>query len=613
MFRAMLIAALLSCLPLSAQAAEKMHGLSMYGDLKYAADFTHLDYVNPNAPRGGTIRFAGQGTFDSLHPHIIKGVAAPGLSLTVQTLLSGTDDEPFSEYGQLAESVEMPEDRSFVIFNLNPAARFHDGKPVLASDVVWTFNTLIEKGHPFYRAYYADVVEVKAEDKHRVKFTFKAAGNRELPLIMGQLPVLAEHDWKNRDFAATQQEPILGSGPYKVAKVDAGRRIEYTRVKDWWAADLPINKGRYNFDTITYDLFRDQAVLLQALFAGEYDVREENIAKAWTGEYTHPAVTSGKIKKEEIAHNIPTGMQAFIFNIRRPFFSDVAVREALQYAFDYEWSNKQFASGAYKRTASYFENSELAARGLPEGRVLEILQELAKKYPEAVPARALTEAYQNPVTDGSGRGIRANLGKAKKILEDAGWKLGDDGVLAKNGQALKFEILSNSEAFERWVQPMIGNLKKLGIVATLRVVDTAQYQNRMDSFDFDVTVSTFGQSLSPGNEQRDFWHSEKADVAGSRNLIGIKNPAIDAVIDMIINAPDRAELVARAQALDRLLLWDFYVIPQWHIGAHRVAYWDKFGRPSTPAKYGLGIADTWWFDSEKVARLSAGAAQGAGN
>ena len=579
------------------------HGLSMYGDLKYAQDFTHFDYVNPDAPKGGALRLAAQGTFDNLNPYILKGVSAPGLSLTFDTLMDGSRDEAFSEYGLLAERVEMAHDRSYVVFDLRPQARFHDGVAVTADDVVFTFNTLMDKGHPFYKAYYADVKEVKAESKLRVRFTFKMAGNRELPLIIGQMPVLPKHFFADKDFAATTLKPVLGSGPYKVKSVEPGRKIVYERVADWWAKDLGIAKGRYNFDVISFDLYRDQAVLLQALLAGEYDLREENIAKAWTDDYKHPSIDRGYIVKAEIPHDIPTGMQGFVYNTRRAVFADPRVREALNYAFDFEWSNANFASGTYKRTDSYFENSELASTGLPQGRELEILTDLAKQYPDAVPPRVFTDVYTNPKTDGDGRSVRANLLKAKALLEQAGWHVGQSGLLEKDGQVFRFEILLSSPSFERWVLPMIGNLKKLGIVATLRTVDTAQYQNRMDSFDFDLTVGTFGQSLSPGNEQRDYWSSTKVDEKGSRNIAGIKNPAIDALIDMVINAPDRAELLQRVHALDRILLWNFYVIPQWHIDYHRVAYWNKFGQPKVPAKYGLGVADTWWIDAAKAKDL----------
>lgn len=366
-------------------APQPVHALAMHGDPKYPADFTHFEYTNPAAPKGGTLRLAAMGTFDNLNPYILKGVGAPGSMLPFQTLLTNASDEAFTEYGLLAKSIEMPEDRGQVTFNLYPEARWHDGTPLTADDVVWTFNTLMEKGHPFYKAYYANVEKVTAENKHRVTFKFNMTGNRELPLIMGQMPVLPKHFFEGKDFAQTTLQPIVGSGPYKVKSVKDGSRITYERVKDWWAKDLPVVKGQYNFDEIVYDLFRDETVLLQALFSGNYDVRIENIAKAWNEEYDNQrAVKEGWIKREEIPHSLPAGMQGFVFNIRRDVFKDPQVRAALNYAFDFEWSNKKFAGGKYKRTDSYFENSELAAEGLPAGKELEILEPFRDRLPESV-------------------------------------------------------------------------------------------------------------------------------------------------------------------------------------------------------------------------------------
>lgn len=585
----------------AADTPKPLHGIAMHGAPKYAADFTNLEYANPDAPKGGEMRLAVAGTFDSLNSYIIKGVAAPGIGMVYQTLMANTEDEAFSEYGLLAETTEIPEDRSWVVFNLRKEARWQDGKPVTADDVVWSFDTLMSKGHPFYKAYYANVKSAVAESPIRVKFTFNMTGNRELPLIMGQMPVLPKHFWKGKDFAKSTLDLPLGSGPYKVKSVDPGRRITYERVKDWWAKDLPIVKGQYNFDTIVYDVYRDETVLLQAFFSGNYDFRQENIAKSWNAEYNQPAVRQGLIKKEEIHHSLPAGMQAFAFNIRRPMFQDARVRESLGYAFDFEWSNKQFAYGTYKRTQSYFANSELASSGLPAGRELEILE----KFKGQVPEQVFTKEFSLPKTSGTGQDMRQNLSTAKSLLATAGWQVGKDGLLEKDGKPFKFEILIGSETFERWINPMIANLKKLGIQATLRVVDAAQYQHRLESFDFDMTVSTFGQSLSPGNEQRDFWNSAKADIKGSRNLIGIKNPVVDQLIDMVISAPDREELITRTRALDRVLLWNYYVIPQWHLDYFRVAYWDKFGKPAVSPKYGLGVIDTWWYDAEKAAKIAS--------
>jgi microcin C transport system substrate-binding protein len=602
LFTTTLFLALFSLPPLAlAETVTPAPGIAMHGAPKYAADFKHLDYVNPEAPKGGTLHLAEEGTFDSLNPYVLRGIAAPGVDMIYQTLMTSTEDEAFSEYGLLAETIETPQDRSWVVFNLRPEARWNDGKPVTAEDVVWTFNTLMTKGHPRFSAYYANVKSAVAESPRRVKFTFNMAGNRELPLIVGQLPVLPKHYWEGKDFATSTTETPLGSGPYKVLSVEPGRRITYERVKDWWAKDLPIMKGRYNFDTIVYDVYRDNTVLLQALFSGNYDFRAENVAKSWHAEYDQPPVRAGLIKKEEIHHSLPAGMQSFAFNTRRKMFQDAKVRQALGYAFDFEWSNKQFAYSSYTRTQSYFANSELASSGLPQGRELEILQ----KFKGQIPDEVFTGEYSAPKTSGSGQDLRQNLSTAKKLLTAAGWRMGKGGLLEKDGQPFKFEILMDSPVFERWIDPMISNLKKLGIEAKLRLVDATQYQKRKDDFDFDMTVANFGGTLSPGNEQRDLWGSAKADVRGSRNLIGIKNPVVDQLVELVITSPDRAELIARTHALDRVLLWNYYVIPNWHLNYFRVAYWDKFGRPAISPKYGLGVVDTWWHDAEKAAKIAS--------
>ncbi len=580
----------------SAAAPAAVPAVAMHGTPKYGADFTHFEYTNPDAPKGGQIRLAASGTFDTLNGFIIKGVPAPGLGMIYQPLTSKSDDEAFTQYGQIAQTIEMPEDRSWVVFNLRKEAKWSDGKPLTADDVVFTFNTLMKDGHPFYRAYYANVKEAKAETPTRVKFTFNMAGNRELPLIMGEMQVLPRHYWEGKKFDATTLEAPIGSGAYKIKSVDAGKRIVYERVKNWWGENLPVNKGQYNFDTVVYDLYRDETVLLQALFAGEYDFRAENQAKAWNSEYNTVPVTEGWIKKDEIHHSLPSGMQGFIFNTRRNIFSDVLTRRALGYAFDFEWSNKQFAFGSYKRTNSYFDNSELAATGRPQGRELEILE----KYRGKIPNEIFVDEFKSPVTDGSGADMRDNLSMAKRLLAAAGWRMGAGKVLVRGADVMKFEILLSSPMFERWVGPFAANLKKLGAVVTVRTIDPTQYQNRMDSFDFDVTVGTFGQSLSPGNEQRDYWGSDKVNVKGSRNLIGIKDPVVDELIDLVITAKDREELLAATHALDRILLWSYYLIPHWHIDYFRIAYWDKFGRPDITPKYGLGIPYNWWYDKKKA-------------
>ncbi len=583
-----------SLLSAPAQAVEPSHGIAMHGDLAYGPDFTHFEYSNPDAPKGGSLKLAAQGSYDSLNPFILKGISPPGISLTYDTLMVQSEDEPFSEYGLIAETVEVPDDRSWIIVNLRPEARFHDGSPITADDVVFTLETLKTRAHPFYRSYYSAVTEVEKLAPRRVKFHFEDGENRELPLIVGQMPVLSKAGWQGRDFGKTTLDPWLGSGPYRVAKVDPGRSITYERVDDYWARDLPVNRGRYNFDTIRYDYYRDTTVALQALKAGEYDLRQENISKNWATAYDFAALHDGRFKKVEIPDQRPSGMQAFLFNTRRPVFADPRVRRALAYAFDFEWTNKNLFYGAYQRTSSYFENSELAARGLPN----EAERALLEPYAGQLPTELLSEEYRVPASDGSGN-ARRNLRQAARLLKQAGWVV-ERGKLvnAKTGTPMRFEILLVSPAFERVVLPFTRNLKRLGIEAKVRTVDATQYQNRLETFDFDLIVSNIGQSLSPGNEQRDLWHSSQATIPGSRNLAGISDPVVDALIEQVITAPDRQTLVDRTRALDRVLLWGHYVIPQWHLQSFRVAYWDKFGRPARSPKYGLAVVDTWWAKPE---------------
>ena len=574
------------------------YGLSMYGDLKYGPGFTHFDYTNPRAPKGGQVKLAAIGTFDSLNPFILQGVAATGLGDTFETLMEGSADEPFSEYGLIAERIEVPADRSWVAFTLRPEARFHDGKPITAADVIWTFDTLKSKGHPFYRSYYSRVVQAEELGPRQVRFSFSPGDNRELPLILGQLPVLSKAYWSAHDFEKTTLEPPLGSGPYRVASIEPGRSIVYERVKDYWGAQLPVRAGRGNFDTIRYDYYRDTTVALEAFKANQYDFREENMAKNWATGYDTSAVAAGLIKKEQIPNEVPTGMQAYVYNTRRPIFRDRRVREALGYAFDFEWTNKYLFYGAYTRTKSYFSNSELASRGLPSPAEIQILEPFRGQEPEAV----FTTEYAPPKTDGSGE-IRAGLIRALKLLADAGWTLKDMRLVdTRSGAPMQFEILLADPSFERVTLPFTKNLERLGITAGVRTVDTAQYQNRVDNFDFDMTVGSWPESLSPGNEQIDYWTSQRADVPGSRNLAGIKDPAVDRLADLVIAAGDRQSLVDRTRALDRVLLWGQYVIPQWHITAFRVAYWDKFARSASAPKYTLGF-DTWWIDAAKEAAL----------
>ena len=575
------------------------HGLSIHGDLKYGPGFKHFEYANPDAPKGGDVRLPAIGTFDNLNPFILKGVAAAGLGQLFDTLTVASADEPSSEYGLIAESVEVPADRSWVVFTLRPEARFHDGSPITADDVIWTFQTLKTKGHPFYRAYYAQIAKAEAQGPLKVKLTFGAGENRELPVIAGQLPVLSKAYWSKRDFEKTTLEPPLGSGPYRVESVDAGRSLVYRRVKDYWGAKLPVRAGQNNFDTIRYDYYRDSTVALEAFKAGQYDFRQENSAKNWATAYAIPAFTQGLIKKEEIPNQVPTGMQAFVFNTRRSIFQDHRVRQALGYAFDFEWANKNLFYGAYTRTRSYFSNSELASSGLPGPEELKVLEPFRGR----VPPEVFAKEYQPPVTDGSGD-IRANLREALGLLKEAGWVVqGGKLANARTGEPMQFEILLDDPNFERITLPFVKNLERLGVTARVRTVDAAQYQKRVENFDFDMVVGGWGQSLSPGNEQTDFWNSERAGIAGSRNLAGVRDPVVDKLVELVISAPDRPSLVARTRALDRVLLWGFHGIPHYHIRTFRVAYWDKFERPRVSPKYALGFPDTWWVDAKKEAAL----------
>jgi microcin C transport system substrate-binding protein len=583
----------------SQEAAKVVHGLAMHGEPKYGPDFAHLDYADPTAPKGGEIRLAAIGdAFDTLNPFTLRGTAAAGASTPFETLATSTSDEAFSEYGLLAESIEVPDDRSWVAFTLRPQAVWHDGKPITVDDVIFSFEILKTKGHPFYRAYYASVEKAEKIGERKIKFSFAGGVNRELPLIMGQLPVLPKHYWEGKNFEATTLEIPLGSGPYKIASFEPGRSVVLQRVKDYWGKDLPINIGQDNWDIIRYDYYRDTTVALEAFKAGNYDYRNENSAKQWATAYDIPQVNDGRIKKELIPDERTQGMQGFVFNIRRDIFKERAVRQALAYAFDFEWTNKTLFYGQYTRTKSYFAGGELASTGVPAGAELEILE----KYRGQVPEEVFTTAYEPPSTDGSGNN-RANLRKGLEILKGAGWAV-QGGTLTNtaSGAAMEFEILLNDPVFERICQPFVQNLERMGVRSRIRIVDTAQYQNRIDEFDFDVIVATFGQSESPGNEQRDFWSSAAAVTPGSRNLAGIKDPVVDKLIDLVITAPDRKGLVARTQALDRVLLWGAYGIPQWHINIFRVVYWDKFGRPAINPKYALGFT-TWWVDPQKEAAL----------
>ncbi|WP_339512475.1 extracellular solute-binding protein [Pseudomonas sp. RL_15y_Pfl2_60] len=575
----------LSCL---AQAAPQ-HAVTLYDEApKYPANFTHFDYANPDAPKGGTLRQAGFGGFDSLNPYINKGVSADDLGLIYDTLTVHALDEPFTEYGLLAGKIEKAPDSSWVRFYLRPEARFNDGTPVTAEDVKFTFDTLISKGSPMYRGYYADVESVEVEGPLKVRFKFKHAGNRELPLIVGQLPVLPKHWWAERDFSKSNLEIPLGSGPYRISEVKPGRTIRYERVKDYWGKDLAVNRGFYNFDTMRIDYYRDNDVALQALKAGQFDFWLETSAKNWATAYDVSAVANGQLIKEELKNSNPTGMQGFIFNIRRDLFKDPRVREAFGLLFDFEWANKQLFNGAYTRTHSYFDNSELASSGLPSEGELKILEPLRDK----IPAKVFTDEFTLPVTKATGM-IREQQRRAYQLLQEAGWRVEGDQMLDATGKPVSFEFLLAQTEFERILLPYKRNLADLGIEMVIRRVDVSQYINRLRSRDYDMIVGGFPQSNSPGNEQREYWHSSSADRPGSRNFIGLKDPAIDELVVGLIGADSRQHLINHTRALDRVLLWGYYVVPNWHIKTWRVAYWNTLQHPDVTPMYDIGL-NTWW-------------------
>ena len=589
--------ALLMCAAGALQAAPQ-HAVTLYDEApKYPADFTHFDYVNPDAPKGGTLRLSGFGGFDSLNPYISRGTSAEQLGLIYDTLTFHSLDEPFTEYGLVAESIEKAEDGSWVRFKLRPEARFHDGAAITADDVVFTFNTLIEQGAPFYRAYYGDVDSVVADDPHSVTFHFKHSGNRELPLVLGQLPVLPKHYWEGRDFSKGSLEAPLGSGPYQIGQVRPGRSVSFERVKDYWAKDLPVQRGFYNFDRIVVDYYRDGNVTLEAFKAGQFDFNQEMAAKNWATGYSSPALSAGRIIKEEIPNNNTQGMQGFVFNMRKPYFADARVRQAIALLFDFEWSNAKLFHGAYTRTTSYFDNSELAAQGEPDADELALLEPLR----DQLPASVFGPVWTPPKTDGSGT-IRDQRREAYALLQEAGWQIVDDQLVNADGEPLQFEFLLVQAEFERVLLPFKRNLASLGINMELRRVDVSQYINRLRSRDFDMVVTSFGQSNSPGNEQREYWHSSSADNPGSRNLMGLKDPAIDTLVEGLIQADSRDSLVTHTHALDRALRSLHLVVPNWYTKVYRAAYWNKFGHPEQPPKYDLGLY-TWWVDPAKDERL----------
>ncbi len=595
--------------PSPARAAEPewSHGLSLFGELKYPAGFERFDYVNPDAPKGGRARLFALGSFDSLNPFTFKGSAAGIVGQTFDTLMDASLDEAGSEYGLIAEAVKKPDDFSWVTYRINGAARFHDGSPITPEDVIWSLEAL-KAAHPFYNSYYANVTAAEQTADNEVTFRFSEAGNRELPQIVGQIPVLSKTWWtgkndkgETRDINNTTLEVPLGNGAYRITEVKPGKSVTIERVKDYWAADLPVNRGKNNFDEIFVIYYRDNTIAMEGFKGDEYDFRAESSSKDWATSYDFPAAKRGDVVKEEIYLKNPDGMQAYVFNTRRERFADARVRQALNYAFDFEWANQNLFFGQYARTASYFANSELAWTGLPEGKELEILNEVK----DQVPPEVFTEEYKNPVY-ATPQDKRNNLRTAAKLFSEAGWTVGNDRVLRNaKGEDFTIEFLLVSPLFERVVLPYVSQLELLGIKSTVRTIDSAQYERRVQAFDYDCIVGSWGQSLSPGNEQRNFWGSEAADREGSRNFVGIKNPAVDKLINKIIFAKDRDELVAACRALDRVLLWNHYVVPMWNIPYERVAYWNRFGRPEKLPDHSIGFPAIWWWDADKAGKVKS--------
>ena len=586
-----------------AQGASKVnvsHGMAMHGEPKYPADAGPPDFVNPGAPKGGAVKFGALGTYDSLHPFTLKGVPAAGIGNLWETLCRQSPDEAFTVYGLIAKTIEWPDDRSWVAFTLRSQAKWHDGTPITPEDVVFSFDILKSKGRPNYAAYYADVLKAEKVGDRKVHFTFRDAVNHELPLILGQLPILSSKWWQGKDFEKVSLEPALGSGPYKVDSADVGRSITYRRVPEWWAKDLWLNRGRSNFETMRYDYYRDNTIVFEAFKGGAIDIRRENSGRNWMIGYKDlPAIADGRIQRAAIAHENPAPMQGFVFNTRRDMFRDRNVRQAIGLMYDFEWQNKNLSYGFYQRTRSYFGNCELEAKGLPSPEELKILEPLRGKIPDVV----FTAEFNPPKTDGSGN-IRPQMRQAIPLLKAAGWEIKNGKMTDKDGRKLAFEILLNDAAFEKMALPVKQNLDRIGIDMTIRTVDTSQYQRRTDTYDFDMVIDLWAESLSPGNEQRDYWGSKAADIPGGRNTIGIKDAAIDRLVELIIGAPDRESLITRTRCLDRVLSWHMFVIPQFYSGKALVAYWNRFGRPDKTAKYEPLAFDTWWVDEAKDRALT---------
>lgn len=583
------------------------HGYAQFDTLKYDAQFTHFDWVNPDAPKGGSVRLMAFGTFDTLNPYTLKGTspiatadfASYGISELNEPLMVGSGlydpsgDEAASAYGLIAESVQYNASRSWVVFNLRKEARFHDGTPITAKDVAFSYHTLLKQGHPQYRTYLQEVARVDILNSHRIRFVFKRSGNPLLILRIGDLPVLPEHYWREHDFSQTTFKPPLGSGPYKITSVKPYRNLVFERVKDWWGQDLPVNRGKYNFDTVIVDFYRDKHVAFEAFKVGSFDFYIEHQAKNWANNYRFPDIAKGKIIRAEIAHQIPTQTQALFINTRRAPFQDRATREALTLLFDFEWANKTLFNNAYQRANSYYPNSDFAARDKPKGAEWLLLS----KWREQLPSELFLQPFVLEPSDG--RGIpRERLRKALGLLAQAGWKTTNNGLKNKQGQTLSLEILLVNPSLERILQAYVNTLNDVGIAARMRTVDRAQYKQRLDQFDFDLTLLTLPQTLSPGLEQWQYFHSSQAMVKGSKNYAGINSPVIDDLLEHLLNAKTYREQRTAARALDRALLWQYYSIPNWYISHHRIAYQNRFEFVRIPP-YTLGLR-AWWLKPSEI-------------
>jgi microcin C transport system substrate-binding protein len=578
----------------SAISSSWSHALSMYGDFKYTKEFTHFDYVNPNAPKGGTFKQATIGSFDSLNPYIVKGNAASGITMIYDSLLKQSSDEPFTGYGLIASSAKVADDYSSVSFKINPQARFHNGKNIKAGDVKFSFEMLIKEGAPQFRSYYAGVKEVIIDSPLQVTFYFSESGNRELPLIVGQIPIFSESFWSDKDFAKSDLIMPLGSGAYQVDSFKAGKRITYKRVTDYWAKDLPVNKGLFNFDYMIFDYYRDSGIAFEAFKSGAFDYRLENSAKRWATGYNGVQFDSEKIVTAKISDKTPQGMQGFWFNLRKEKFKDKNVREAISLLFDFEWTNKALFYGAYTRSNSFYSGSELSTEKIISDAEKVILLPYQGQLSESV-----FKPFLLPVTKGDGN-VREQMRRAVKLFEKAGYQLKDSKMQDKNGKQFQFELLLYSKDFERIVHPFRQNLKRIGIKTSIRLVDVSQFINRLNNFDFDVLTLPKGQSISPGNEQLSYWGCGSVMEVGTSNWSGICSPVVEKLVQQLITSESREALVNTTKALDRVLLNEYIVIPQWYLPAYRIAYWNKFSHPTVSPIYELGLSSWWLTEAEKV-------------